>query len=251
MDLAIFRASAVTSPEARPWALAETVIWRLPSLCWIWLGALPIVMVAICSSGTTRLAPPATVPTATGKRSMLLASTRSSGARRTDTSRVSPCGSTQSPTSTPAKATRSACAASLAEMPKALARPRSSSIFNSFCGSCSDRPTSTAPGTWRRRVTNSLVISSSLRESGPVKRTCTGFCAPMLKSSSTTYSAPTRRAVRSRKSLAMTTWLRGRSVLLPMSTYTRPPFGFAKALVALVSGKVRASAAAASTLRLA
>ena len=39
----------------------------------------------------------------------------------------------------------------------------------------------------------SLVISSSLRESGPENWICTGFCAPLLRSSSTTYSAPTRR----------------------------------------------------------
>ena len=49
-------------------------------------------------------------------------------------------GSTQSPTSTPANATRSACAASSTEMPSWLASPRSSSMRSSSFGSCSDRP---------------------------------------------------------------------------------------------------------------
>jgi hypothetical protein len=75
--------------------------------------------------------------------------TRSSGARRTATSRVSPVGSTQSPTSMPAKATRSAVAASPTEMPIMFDRPRSSSICSSSFGSCWDSVTSTAPGTWR------------------------------------------------------------------------------------------------------
>ena len=56
--------------------------------CWICAGPLPIVTVAICSSGTIMLLP----ATAIGRRSMLLASTRSSGCRRTATSRVSPIG---------------------------------------------------------------------------------------------------------------------------------------------------------------
>ena len=64
---AIFSASAVTSPGERPCALALTEIWRLPSECWIWLGALPIVTVAICSSGTIRLVPEIAI----GSRSML------------------------------------------------------------------------------------------------------------------------------------------------------------------------------------
>ncbi len=70
-----------------------------------------------------------------------------------------------------------------------------------------------------------VVISSSLRASVPVKRTCTGFCAPMFRSSSTVYSAPTRRAVSVRSSLAISAAERVRWVLLPMSTYTRPPVG--------------------------
>ena len=97
--------------------------------------------------------------TAIGRCSMLEASTRSSGCRRTATSRVSPVGSTQSPTSTPANATRSACAASPTEMPSVLARPRSSSIFSSSFGSCSDRPTSTAPGIVFIFSMKSLVIA--------------------------------------------------------------------------------------------
>jgi hypothetical protein len=95
----------------------------------------------------------------------------------------------------------------------------------------------------------SLVISSSLRESVPVKRICTGFCAPMFRSSSTTYSAPTRRAVSLRRSCATAASLRSRLKTLPMSTYTRPPTGVTVLFVARVSGRVRASAAAASTFR--
>ena len=107
---------------------------RLPSVCWICDGPLP--MRDRWRSG--RAAPSWLVPaTAIGRRSMLSASTRSSGCRRTATSRDSPVGSTQSPTSTPANATRSACAASSTEMPSELARPRSSSICSSSFGSCS------------------------------------------------------------------------------------------------------------------
>ena len=202
-----------------------------------------MVTVAICSSGTMRLLP----LTVIGSCSMLAADTRSAGCRRTDTSRVSPVGSTQSPASTPAKATRSACAASPTEMPSELARLRSSSMRSSSCGSCSDRPTSTAPGTSRSRAMKPCVISISWRESGPLKRICTGFCAPLFRSSSTTYSAPTRRAVWRRSSAPISAAVRRRSVLLPMSTKIRPPPGLTKALVARVSGMVRASVAAAST----
>ena len=173
-----------------------------------------MVTLAICSSGTIWLLP----LTEIGRRSMLLASTRSAGSRRTDTSRVSPLGSTQSPTSTPAKATRRACAASATEMPRVLARLRSSSIFSSFCGSCSDRPTSTAPGTLRSLSMKSLVMASNWRVSVPVNLICTGFCTPLLKSSSTTYSAPTRRAVSLRKSPEISAAMRLRFTLLPMST---------------------------------
>ena len=145
MDLASFMASSVTSPGERPWAFADTVMLRLPLACSMPEGPLPMLMVAICSSGTIRLLP----VTAMGRRSMFSLLTRSAGSRRTATSRVSPPGSTQSPTSIPAKATRRACAASLAEMPMELARPRLSSILSSLRGSCCDKPTSTAPGTWR------------------------------------------------------------------------------------------------------
>ena len=207
-------ASAVTSPGERPCTLAATLMVRLPSLCWIWLGPLPIVTVAICSSGTMRLLP----LTAMGRRSMLPASTRSCGCRRTATSRASPPGSTQSPTSTPAKATRKACAASLTLMPRVLARPRSSSIFSSSWGSCSDKPTSTAPGTPRSLSMKVFVMASNWRVSAPVKRICTGFCAPLFRSSSTVYSAPTRRAVSLRRSAAISNELRLRFVLLPTST---------------------------------
>ena len=214
MAWAILKASAVTSPGERPCALLDTEIVRLPSACWICDGPLPMVMAAIWSSGTMRLVP----STATGRRSMLLASTRSSGCRRTATSRASPVGSIQSPTSTPAKATRSACAASLTEMPSALARPRSRSIFSSSCGSCSDSPTSTAPGISRILAMNSVEMASSWRASGPVKRICTGLAAPMPRSSITTYSAPTNRATSLRSSTAISLAERWRLLLLPMST---------------------------------
>ncbi len=211
--LAIFIASAVTSPDERPCALAVTTIMRLEFACWILDGALPIVTVAICSSGTMRSLPAMAI----GRRSILLASTRSSGARRTATSRASPVGSIQSPASTPANATRSDCAASLTDTPIELARPRSRSMRSSCCGSCSDRPTSTAPLTWRSLSMKSLVIASRRRESLPWKRICTGFCAPLLRSSSTVYSAPTRRAICLRRSLPISVALRLRCVLLPMS----------------------------------
>ncbi|MNQ76948.1 hypothetical protein D3C85_918000 [compost metagenome] len=122
--------------------MADTVIVRLPFLCSIPDGPLPMVMVAIWSSGTICDVP----VTLIGRRSIFSDATRSSGCRRTATSRVSPVGSTQSPTSTPANATRNDCAASLTEIPIELARPRLSSICSSFFGSCSDKPTSTAPG---------------------------------------------------------------------------------------------------------
>ena len=70
--------------------------------------------------------------TVIGKRSMLAALMRSSGLKRTATSRDSPVGSTQSPTSIPAKATRNALAVSVTDIPKELAKPRSNSICNSF-----------------------------------------------------------------------------------------------------------------------
>ena len=47
MLLAIFKASAVTSPEERPCALAETPMVRLPSECSILEGALPMDTLAI------------------------------------------------------------------------------------------------------------------------------------------------------------------------------------------------------------
>ncbi len=97
-------ASEVTSPGERPCTFAETAIMRLPLVCLICDGPLPMVMLAIWSSGTSTLVP----VTATGKCSMFSALTRSSGVRRTATSRDSPVGSIQSPTSTPAKATRKA-----------------------------------------------------------------------------------------------------------------------------------------------
>ena len=64
----------------------------------------------------------------------------------------------------------------------------------------------------------SLVMASSLRESAPVKRICTGFCAPLFRSSSTTYSAPTKRATWVRNSVAISPDERWRCVLLPTST---------------------------------
>ena len=214
MFLAIFRASAVTSPEERPWTLAETPMVRLPSECSILEGAFPIETLAIWAKGTTVFIP----LTVMGKRSMLVALMRSSGLKRTATSRDSPVGSTQSPTSMPAKATRNALAVSVTEMPKELAKPRSNSICNSFCGSCCDKPTSTAPGTCLSCSMNSLVMVSNLRESVPLNRICTGFDAPLDKSSNTVYSAPTNWEVRFRSSMAMSCAVRLRSVLLPMST---------------------------------
>jgi hypothetical protein len=194
--------------------LDETAIMRLPSMCWICAGPLPIVIVAIWSSGTIMLLP----PTAIGSRSMLAASMRSSGCRRTETSRASPVGSTQSPTSTPANATRSACAASPTEMPSALARPRSRSILSSSLGSCSDNPTSTAPGTFSIFAMKSCVIAMRRRESGPENWICTGLRGPWFRSSSTVYSAPTRRLSSWRRSRATSHEERLRCVLLPRST---------------------------------
>ena len=52
----------------------------------------------------------------------------------------------------------------------------------------------------------------------PVKRICTGFCAPMLRFSITVYSAPINRAVSVRSSTAISAAERLRCVLLPMST---------------------------------
>ena len=178
---------------------------------------------------------------------MFSALTRSSGCRRTATSRDSPVGSTQSPTSTPANATRSACAASPAEMPSVFARPRLSSIFSSSFGSCSDRPTSVAPSTCLSFSMKAVVISISLRESGPENWIWTGLRAPLFKSSRTTYSAPTMRSINLRTAIATSVAERLRSVLLPMSTYTRPPPALTRLLVATVSGSVRASSAAFST----
>ena len=245
IDLAIFNASVVTSPGERPCTLADTAIMRLPSACSIRDGPLPMVMVAICSSGTILSVP----ETAIGKVSILSALTRSAGSRRTETSRVSPVGSTQSPTSTPANATRRACAASLAEIPKEFAKPRFNSICNSSLGSCSDKPTSTAPGTLRNFSIKSLVISINLRESSPEKRICTGLPPPLFKSSCTTYSAPTNVPTKARRLTAISAAERLRSVLLPISTYTRPPVIFTLLFVATVSGKVRAISAAFSTFK--
>ncbi len=64
----------------------------------------------------------------------------------------------------------------------------------------------------------SLVMASNWRESVPWKRICTGFCAPLLRSSSTTYSAPTMRDISLRRSSPTSVALRLRFVLLPMST---------------------------------
>ena len=212
--LAIFKASAVTSPGERPCALAVTEIMRLPSLCSIFAGPLPIVIVAIWSSGTIMFVP----LTAIGSRSMFSALTRSSGCKRTATSRDSPVGSTQSPISIPANATRKACAASPTLMPSEFAKPRFRSIFNSSFGSCSDKPTSTAPGTFLSLSMKSFVMVSKRRASGPENWICTGLRAPLFKSSSTTYSAPTIRAIALRNSVAISVDERLRSVLLPMST---------------------------------
>ncbi len=214
---AIFIASAVTSPGERPCTLADTVIVRLPSKCWICAGPLSIVMVAIWSSGTIMLVP----PTAIGRCSMLEASTRSSGCRRTATSRDSPVGSTQSPTSTPAKATRSACAASPTEMPswhwpgRGPARCCSSSL-----GSCSDRPTSTAPGISVICSMKSLVISIRRRESGPVELDLHRLLrTPLFRSSSTDVLGADQALEQARAArAAISNAERLRSVLLPMST---------------------------------
>ena len=138
-----------------------------------------MVIVAICSNGIMV----SLLLTAIGRRSMFSALIRSSGCKRTATSLASPVGSTQSPTSTPAKATRKACAASFTEIPNELARPRLSSICNSSFGSCCDRPTSTAPLTLRSLSINSFAIVRSLRASGPEKLICTGFPPPLPKSS--------------------------------------------------------------------
>ncbi|MNN10442.1 hypothetical protein D3C81_1233640 [compost metagenome] len=88
-----------------------------------------------------------------------------------------------------------------------------------------------------------------MRESGPVNSTWIGFCEPLLKSSCTTYSAPTRRDIFSRSSTAISLAERLRVLRLPISTYTRPPLALTELLVSLVSGKVRASTAAASSFR--
>ena len=213
-------------------------LWRIAD------GPLPMVIEAIWSRGTIMPVP----PTEIGRRSMLSVLTRSSGCRRTATSRVSLVGSTQSPTSMPAKATRSDWAASPTEMPIMFARPRSSTICSSFFGSCSDRVTSTAPGTSRSLTMKALVSSISLRESGPLNSICTGLPLP-LRSSMTVYSAPTRRLIFSRSSTATSEALRSRWRRLPISTYTRPPLRLTLLLVSSVSGRVRASSAAASTLR--
>lgn len=125
MALAIFTASAVTSPGDRPLGIGghrdRALAIRVLDLRGAFAGG---------DGGNLLQRTIWLLPlTAIGRRSMLPASTRSSGCRRTETSRVSPLGSTQSPASTPAKATRKAWAASLAEMPRVLARPRSSQFL--------------------------------------------------------------------------------------------------------------------------
>ena len=202
-----------------------------------------MVTVAIWSSGTIILLP----ATAIGRRSILAALTRSSGCKRTATSRDSPVGSTQSPTSTPANATRNACAVSPTDIPSEFANPRLSSICSSSFGSCCESPTSTAPGTLESFSMKSPVMAISRRESGPENKICTGFRAPMFRSSSTVYSAPTICNMSLRRSTAISLPERCLLVLLPISTYTRPPPAFTVLLVATVSGIERASSAAFST----
>ena len=76
-----------------------------------------------------------------------------------------------------------------------------------------------------------------------------GFLAPLFKSLRTVYSAPTICTMSLRRSTAIALPERFRTVLLPISTYTRPPPELTLLLVATVSGKVRASSAAFSTFK--
>jgi len=94
---------------------------------------------------------------------------RAAGARRIVTSRVSPDGSTQSPTSMPANAGRSACATWPTVTPSEPARPRS--ICTSSSGFCPlvERSTSTAPGTCR----TSAATCCARRVSSPA-------CCPLI-----------------------------------------------------------------------
>ncbi len=103
-------------------------------------------------------------------------------------------------------------------MPSEFASPRLSSILSSSLGSCSERPTSTAPGIVFIFSMKSPVIAISLRESGPENWICTGFLTPLFRSSSTTYSAPTSCETLSRSSAAISKEERSRVFGLPMST---------------------------------
>ena len=96
--------------------------------------------------------PPCGPWTSSGRLARSAARARDSGASRTVTSRVLPVGSTQSPASTPANAGRSACATSPTRRPSDPASARSTRTSSSGFWPRVDRPTSTAPGTWRTSV---------------------------------------------------------------------------------------------------
>ncbi len=86
---------------------------------------------ATCPSGTV-VTRPSCPFTTSGSDSRSATSDRDAGAMRTVTSRVSPDGSIQSPTSMPANAGRSACATCPTVTPSEPARPRS--IWTSSSG---------------------------------------------------------------------------------------------------------------------
>ncbi len=171
-------------------------------------GPRPVRMVATWPSGTC--CTPSGPGTVSGSVARSEVRVRASGANRTVTSRVSPAGSTQSPTSMPANAGRSACATCPAVTPIDPASARSSSTSSSGFCPCVDRSTSTAPGTFRTSASAWSATFCSSRESRPMTwiRICFWSPKPLVVIDAV---APASLANSARSPAATSFWLRSRS----------------------------------------
>ena len=208
--------SARTSDSDRSCVFACTVTTLVRSRWSICAGPMFCRTVAIWPNGSV-IGPlgPAIVMGSCSRSAVRL---RASGDNRTRTSRVSPCGSTQSPASIPANAGRSACATWPTVIPNDPATPRLSCTSSSGFWPLVDRPTSTAPGTERTAVAIRSANCARVRESSPRSSSwiCLKFPAQTLLN---TVNVAPPTAVRSRRSSDVKSlWCRSRSAFFTIFT---------------------------------
>ena len=215
------RTSAWMSPVARPWGLYSTFTTRSRSRWLITAGPSPELTRATWPRGSVVGRPSGPI-TISGRTRRSSARRRDSGDSRRVTSRVSPLGSTQSPTSIPAKAGRSACATAPIEMPSDPASPRSMSMLSSGRRPLLERPMSTAPRTW---ATSLRIISAAVlmeARSGPFTWSMSCFRPPPMSLVKTATCTPARCSTSSRTMAANSSALMSRSCLGDNLMYRNP-----------------------------